>query len=249
MKNFIYIMLFLGIVLPGTAQKRIEKTIPIQAGQRVEMNFNHPKLITINTWDKNEIGIVANVSINQGAADDAFDIEYTAGETLRINSHIENFDQIPSKIIIKYQDTEYFFNTSDWNDPKIQKFKKEKGEGNFEYMHHGVMVDIKLEINVPKGIELEVDAKHGLVEVVGITKDMEIESKFGGIDVSVLPEVSATMNVRTKFGEVYSNLDTEFTSDDNYRIGRWVSMETKLNSARYSHYFKSEFGNVYLRKR
>lgn len=249
MKNFIYIMLFLGVVLPGTAQKRFEKSIPVKSSQKVAMNFNHPKLITINTWDKNEIGIVASVSINQGGGDDAFDIEYTTGETLRINSYIKNFDQIPSKIAIKYQGTEYFFDTSDWNDPKIQKFKKEKGEGNFEYMHHGVMVDIKLEINVPKGIVLDVESKHGLVEVIGLTKDMEIESKFGGIDVSVFPEVSAKMRVKTKFGEVYSNLDTKFTSQDNYGIGRWVTMNAEMNSARYSYYFKSEFGNVYLRKR
>lgn len=250
MKNFIYIMLFLGIVLPGKSQTRFEKNIPVKAGQRVEMNFKFPDLITINTWDKNEIGIIASVNINQGENDDAFEIEHNAGEVLRINSQIKNYQDLPERISLKYKGQEYFFNTSDWNSPEIQRFKQDKGaDANYDYMRRGVIMDITLEIMVPKGIELEVDAKHGLVEVIGFTRDMEIQSKFGGIDVSVEPSLSATMNVSTKFGEVYSNLDMRLISRGDHQIGRWMELEGKASSGTNRQSLRSEFGNVYLRKR
>lgn len=241
-------VLLIGISI-AWAQAPTEQIIPVKAGQKVEMDFKYPELISISTWDKSEIRIVSKVSINNGANDDAFELTYDAGESLRIRSGIRDYDNLPRNIVIRHGGEDYFFNTDDHHDPAIQKFKQEKDAGGIEYMQHGVIVDITLEITVPKDIVLEVDAKFGLVEVVGFTRNMEIESKFGGIDVSFDPSLSATLDVRTKFGEVYSNLDTQFRASGDYQIGRWTTLEGKVNSARNTQSMKSEFGNVYLRKR
>lgn len=249
MKNFIYMLMFLGVVHQTVSQKRIEKTISVESGQKVEMDFKYPELINISTWDKSEIEIVALVSINQGENNDAFELIDSTDETVRISSNIKDFKNLPEKITLKYQGEEYYFNTSNWNSPEIRKFKADKGgDASYEYMYKGVRVDITIQVKVPKDIVLEVYSKHGLVEVVGFTKDMEIDSKFGGIDVSMASDVSAALSVRTKFGEVYSNLDTEFISYDNQRIGHWITMEGQLSNGKSAHSFRSEFGNVYLRK-
>ena len=58
-----------------TAQSTVTKTYPVKAGETVELNFDYPKIVRVSTWDKNEVSIVAKVSINDGQNDDAFVLE------------------------------------------------------------------------------------------------------------------------------------------------------------------------------
>jgi len=248
MRNLFFLVIVAGFINPAQSQTRTEKTIAVKPGQQVEMNFKFPELISIKTWDQNEIKVVATVSINNGTNDDAFEIQTESGDRVTVRSTVKNYEDLPRNMMIRHRGEDYFFNTSDPRAPEILKFKAENGDG-YEYMQNGVIMDITLEIMVPKGISLDVDAKHGLVEMVGATEAIEINSKFGGIDVSVDSQVSNSMQVRTKFGEVYSNLDMTFSTRDRYDIGRWVTLDGKGQGASTSQYFKSEFGNVYLRKR
>ncbi|MEP1093757.1 MAG: hypothetical protein ABJG78_01530 [Cyclobacteriaceae bacterium] len=248
MKYLLFLLITVGVSYMTQSQTRTEKTIAVRSGQIVEMNFKHPELISIKAWDQNEIKVVAIVSINNGGNDDAFEIEMESSDKVSVRSRVKNYEDLPRNIMIRHRGEDYFFNTSDPNAPEVQKFKAENGDG-YEYMQRGVIMDITLEIMVPRGISLDVDAKHGLVEVEGFTKNIEIDSKFGGIDVSVDAQVNNSMQVRTKFGEVYSNLDMTFSTRDSYDIGRWVTLEGKGRGSSTSQYFKSEFGNVYLRKR
>ncbi len=231
----------------SVAQTRVEKNVSVNPGQKVEMYFKHPELISVKTWDRNEIKISAEVSINFGRNDESFQFEIDEGETLRINSIIENYSELPRNIVIRYQGEDYFFETKDPHSPEIMRFREEIGDSGYEYMRHGVIMDIKVDVIVPKNIALNVDAKFGLIEVEGFTDKIEVSSKFGGIDVRV-PQTNPSMKVRTKFGEVYSNLDMEFSSRDRYEIGRWVTLEGKGSNPSNPQYFRSEFGNVYLRK-
>ncbi len=229
------------------AQTKVEKSIAVNQGQKVELNFKHPELITIKTWDQNEIKISAEVSINFGRNDEAFQFDVAEGEMIRINSQIENYSDLPRNIVIRYKGEDFFFETKDPHSPEIMKFREEIGDNGYEYMRHGVIMDIKVDVFVPKGISLDVEAKFGLVEVEGFTNELEVSSKFGGIDVTV-PQTNPSMKVRTKFGDVYSNLDMEFSSRDRYEIGRWVTLEGKGSNPSNPQSFRSEFGNVYLRK-
>lgn len=246
MKKLLFLLIAIGLGCSVQSQTRVEKTIAVRSGQKVEMYFKRPELITIKTWDKSEIQVVGNVSINNGANDDAFEIISTDDEVLSIKSAIKNYNDLPRNLVIRYKGEDYFFNTNNPNAPEVVKFKSEM-DGGYDYMRNGVITDITLEIMVPKNIDLEIESKFGLVEVYGFTNKLEVISKFGGIDASIDPQRSASLNVRTKFGEVYSNLDMEFSSRDRYDIGRWVTLEGKGNTSD-THYFKSEFGNVYLRK-
>ncbi|MEP5613893.1 MAG: hypothetical protein ABJP45_16700 [Cyclobacteriaceae bacterium] len=248
MRNLFFLLIAVGFGNLAQSQTRVEKTVAVQPGQKVEMNFKRPELISIKTWDQDEIKIVASVTINNGENDDAFEIRVSDGDQLTISSLIKNFEDLPRKIMIRYKGEDYFFNTSDRNAPEVRKFREQNGN-SYEYMQNGVIMEISLEIMVPKGISLDVDAKFGLVEMVGATKEIEINSKFGGIDVSVDQPTSKAMEVRTKFGEVYSNLDMTFSTRDRYEVGRWVTLEGKGRGTGTSQYFESEFGNVYLRKR
>ena len=90
MRALIGIVLY-GLGLTVNAQTPINKIIPVQAGQKVQLDFDYPELIKVTTWDRNEISIQGSVSINGGENDDAFQLSSVlSGSTWRIESEIQN---------------------------------------------------------------------------------------------------------------------------------------------------------------
>ncbi len=64
--------LILPFLLIGTglsAQMPVNKSVPVQPGQKIEMHFDYPELIRVTTWEKNEISVQGSVSINGGESD------------------------------------------------------------------------------------------------------------------------------------------------------------------------------------
>ena len=230
------------------AQTKIEKTIPVQSGQKLEMSFDYPELIKIHTWDKQEILITGSVSINRGENDDAFqlDVESKNG-TVSVSSSLKDKDNIPHRTIIRRGDEEYYFKTGDYNDPAIQKFIDEHGK-DYTYMSNGIIRDITLEIFVPKGMENTINAKYGLVEITDYNGPLVVNATYGGIDASIQQPIAGELVARTKFGEILTNLDVKFNSDgelENHH--HWTQIHAKVgNGPRYD--FESKFGKVYLRK-
>ena len=65
------------------------------------MHFDYPELIQVSTWDKNEISITGNVSINSGENDDAFELfTSTSGGTISIRNEIKNMKSLPQRITV-----------------------------------------------------------------------------------------------------------------------------------------------------
>jgi hypothetical protein len=180
--------LLLGlIVLGGTvfAQTKIEKSIPVQPGQKLVMNFDYPELIKVQTWDRKEILVKGEVSINKGENDNAFElITLNTGNTVSISSSIKDMESLPKRIVIKRGDVEYVFKANSNKDPEVQKFLNEHG-GEYTYMSSGVIKEIKLEIFVPTGMETQIEAKYGLVEVSSFNAPLVVDAKYGGIDATI----------------------------------------------------------------
>ena len=210
------------------------------------MDFKWPELITIKTWERNEVKLVASVDINKGQNDSAFDFDIdnsTSG--VRITSFIEDFKKIPKRILIKKGGQEYYFNTDNPNSAEIKKFKKEHGDNGYDHMNFGVIIDITVEIWVPSDVQLDVYSKFGMVEVVGFAGNMKIHSKFGGVDIA--SSGREAIKAGTKFGEKYTNLETSIeTISIGDHPGDWDWVQ--LGSANTVQEVKSDFGNVYLRK-
>ncbi len=247
MKNIACIILICMANL-ANAQSKVEKVIPVGAGQSIAMEFTWPELITIKTWNKNEIKLVARVDINRGQNDDAFKLVVDqSSSTINIASVIENYKNLPRKIVINKGGQEYFFNTDDHNSPEIIKFKEDYGSANFNYTQYGVIMDITLEIWIPENVSLEVKSKYGMVEVLGFNGDMKIHSKFGGIDVS--SSGNQQIKVGTKFGEKYTNLTNSIKSVSvGNHPGKWDWVMIGASNSSGSQELKSEFGNIYIRR-
>lgn len=232
----------------GFAQTQVEKSVPVQSAQKLEMYFEDPRLIKVHTWDKKEVLVKGLVSINRGENDDAFELTTShSNGVVTITSRLKDRDNIPRRTVIHKGDQEYYFQTGDPNDPVIQKFFNEQGR-EYTYMSNGILHDIMLEIFVPRGMESSVTTKFGLVEVTDFDAPLAVYSDFGGIDATVVAGRTGELIARTRFGEILTNLDTKFTPLSEGRdAGHWTEVRTSPGKGpRYA--FESKFGKVYLRK-
>jgi hypothetical protein len=230
------------------AQTKIEKNIPVQAGQKLVMNFDYPELIKVQTWDQDRVLIRGDVSINRGENDDAFDLQVnTTPKEVTVTSILKNKESIPQRIMIKKGGTEYYFKARDYNDPEVQKFLEENGR-EYTYMSNGVIKEIELEIFIPKNIETVIDAKYGLVEVKGFEAPLTIFSKYGGIDASIISRSTGEIIARTRYGEILTNLDIKFNSGPDFeKFDKWTEISARPGTGpRFS--LESKYGKVYLRK-
>jgi hypothetical protein len=244
-------ILMLGLALSGMAvqaQTKIEKIIPVQSAQKLELTLDYPELIKVQTWDRKEVMIKGTVSINRGENDDAFDLEIkNAGNMLSVNSILKDKANIPHRLVIRKGDQEYFFKARDFKDPAVQKFLDENGR-EYTYMTNGIIKEIELEVFVPKGMETRIDAKYGLVEVKNFEAPLTVMAPHGGIDATIASRTTGEVMARTRFGEILTNLDVKFDSKNSLQShDKWTEISAKTGTGpRYT--LESKFGKVYLRK-
>jgi hypothetical protein len=245
------VKLILGMMLlTGTsfAQTKIEKSIPVQTGQKLVMNFDYPEL-KIQTWDKKEVFVKGTVSINKGENDDAFELQtQTSGGVITITSSLKDKENIPRRIVIKKGDMEYVFKGNNNNDPEVQKFLSEHG-GDYSYMSTGIIKEITLEVFVPKGMETKVEAKYGLIEVKIFEAPLTIDAKYGGVDATINSKSTGELIARTHYGEILTNLDIVFDSGkrNTSAYEKWTEVSAKPGAGP-KYVLESKYGKVYLRK-
>jgi hypothetical protein len=236
--------------LVSLGQTKIDKTIPVKAGQKLSLDFDYPE-VKIQTWDKNEVLITGVVSINRGENDSAFELQVTTDKDITVTSILKDKENIPQRIVIKKGDTEYFFKAKDYNDPQIQKFLEENGR-EYTYMSNGIIRDIKLEIFVPKNMATKITAKYGLIEVKGFSAPLTIDAKYGGVDATISPASTGMLTARSRYGEILTNLDVKFDQqkfpEKQFRDqDKWTEISAKLGTGP-SYMIESKYGTVYLRK-
>jgi hypothetical protein len=236
-------VIFLVPGILASAQTSVNKTIPVQAGQKIQMHFDYPNLIKISTWDKNEIFIQGTVSINSGNNDNAFEVSSSlSGNTILIKNEIRDMKKLPQRITITRGGQKITFKDR----AEYQKYADQKG-GSFDQMSTGVDIDIVLEIKVPKGIETGVESVYGMVEVKEFNGPLTVEATYGGVDASIMERATGELQAETNYGQIYSNLEVKFSGDQVHErdFHTWVSAKPGAGP-RYS--FESKYGNVYLRK-
>lgn len=229
------------------SQTQVEKHIAVQPGNKLIMNFDYPELIKLQTWDKNEILITGTVSINDGENNSAFELQIKQeGNTVTVTSAIKDKESLPRRIVIKKGDTEYVFRANNMNDPEIQKFFTDHGR-EYSYMSNGLLQHITLNVFVPEQMNTEMESKFGMVEIGNFSAPLAVAAKHGGVDATITKTTTGEITARTQFGEIFTNLDLKFNSENPGKEGHWTSVMAKPGvGPTYS--FESKFGNVYLRK-
>ncbi len=231
------------------SQTKIDETFDPQQATTIKLDFKWPELIRLSSWDGTEVKIMGTAMINNGEHDEAFRIRSSlSGGVLNIYSEIENFDDLPKRITVKKDGMVYYFNTDDWHDPEVQKFIHNDEGGTNEYVSMGVVKEIKLDVQVPKDQQIMISSKYGLLEVKNLKNDLDANSKYGGIDITVEGDQKA-LKAKTRYGEIYSNLPRDLKSEGDQLFDRnkWVVVGSEGNSG-FLH-LESKYGNVFLRKK
>jgi hypothetical protein len=230
------------------AQRKIERTIPLSSAQSITMDFEFAEIIQLQTWDKKEVMVRGEVSINRGENDDAFEIrsEVTGGKIV-ITAVLKDQDKIPRRILIQRGDQEYYFKTDDFHHPDVKKFMADNG-GEYQWSSHGILRSIKLEIFVPQGTPTTIEAKFGMLEVSEFNAPLVAKAIHGGIDVKVRTSSLSDLRAKTRHGEILTNLDIKFdVIPANRHDDFWTEVFKKVGTG-YSYDLEATHGKIYLRK-
>ncbi len=236
------------VALSLSGQTKGEKSFPLQSAKELVLVLDHPNVL-MQTWDKSEVLIKTSVSINNGESDQAFELQSVVESgVLKVTSVIKDKDNLPKHTVIKKGDREYFFKGSGWNDPEIQKFLEENGR-EYSYMSNGVIIEINLEVFVPKNLKTTVIAKHGIVEFKQFDAPLKVEAKHGKVDATI-PSTIGELVARTRHGEIMSNLDIKFDQEPfsaRTKGKSWTEITAHPGNG-VAYYIESTHGTVYLRK-
>jgi hypothetical protein len=241
-----YIAVFLAVLAIQTcadAQTKLNKTIPVQSGQKIKMHFDYPELVRVSTWDRNEIVVEGIVSINNGENDDAFIFENeVVGGAVELRSYIKDLKSLPQRITIVRDGQKIMFRDK----AELKKYQQEHGTG-YNTMSWGADIDIHLEIKVPKNIETRVESVYGMVEIVNFAGPLTVEATYGGVDAALTEKATGEIVAETNYGEIFTNLDVKFSGEEFKNRDFHTYVTAKPGSGpKYS--FESKYGNVYIRK-
>lgn len=225
------------------AQTIVDRTLPVQKGQTLQLHFDYPKLVRVTTWDRNEVSIQASVSINAGENDDAFELTTsTTGNTISVRNEIRDMKNLPRRITIhEGGKTTTFRSEADY-----RKYRQETGHSGHERMSTGVDMEIVIDVKVPRNVETRVKSVYGMVEVKTFDGPLVVEATYGGVDASLAERSIGLIKAETNYGEIYTNFDTRFdggSGDRNF----YLSVSAKPGTGP-SYAFESKYGNLYLRK-
>jgi DUF4097 and DUF4098 domain-containing protein YvlB len=110
-----------------------------------------------------------------------------------------------------------------------------------------VDMDIVLEIKVPRNAVTRVESVYGMVEVKDFSGPLTVDATYGGVDATVAAATTGQLRAETNYGQIYSNLEIKFSSDEMRERDFHTEVSAKLGAGP-ANSFESKYGNVYLRK-
>ena len=229
------------LTLAAAAQTVVSKTYPVKAGETVELAFDYPKLVRVSTWDKNEVSVVAKVSINGGQNDDAFVLEEgRTNGTVSVRNKISNMDKLPRRYTVIDGGKKTVFATKE----AYQEYKK-SASGSATMYSEGVDMEITVEVKVPATASTAIKATYGMVELVNFNGAATVDAPYGGIDATVVKATTGKLQATTSYGQIYSNLDLKPTEKTEKDFFTSITAEPGKGSM---YILKSTYGKIYLRK-
>jgi len=204
--------------------------------------------VKIKTWDNNYIQIKPDIKINLGQDDDAHKLKTkNNSNAIVVRSSIDT-EEIQKMVITTDKEGNKTYTPVDQWDETM------KGKA-IESLNFGFEIDGTLTILVPKSMKVHVESLYGDMNVEGSYKSVKSHSTYGMIearldDVSSMTDVSfkstydivdlvidkgssASLNLKTSYGSVFSDLPLE-------------SKRTNSSKNRHNHHGCSNFSERYV---
>jgi hypothetical protein len=233
---------FVGICcalsIGASAQTIVSKSYPAQEGQQITLKFDYP-VVKVSTWEKNEVSVIAHVSINEGENDSAFMLEEETVEGgMVIRDRIKDIDKLPRRYTVVRNGKKTTYKSRD-------EYEEANNGGGVQQTYEGQDFDIVVEIKVPVHCKTDIKATYGIVEMTDFNAPVTINATYGGIDATIATAHTGKLQATTRFGQIYSNLDMSLTDHDEHDFFNSITAEPGKGPA-YS--FTSDYGKIYLRK-
>lgn len=225
-KLIITILYILLIPFTTTAQKKIvEETLSIKKGDRADFELKFADNITIEAWDKQEVYIKAEIEING---------PHGNGGELN-DMHKIDFREAVNGIYVESDFTEAY------------KKKKWYNGSDDDNCCNQIKADIIYTIKVPKNIYLDLNSISGDIEIKGFYGEMKVKTISGSVDLTLPKNHNADFRLKTVTGEVYTDMDIEFSNrKPNPIVGYLLKGKTGNGGALIE--LESVSNNLYVRK-
>lgn len=225
------------LVVPfASAQKIIEKSAPVGAGQQVVLDLKQANSIKIRGGSGKQLRVRAAVTINQNKLNDALQLTLsTEGEQITLKSAFD----------------EAMLRTGQPGDCPEGKGQSTWSSGNGNNGREGYRVcsTVDVEIEVPEGVALRVNTISGNIEATGLTGQLEAKSISGYVDVTWPAAQGAQVAFKTITGEVYTDQDIAFTNRKQGIPMVGYEVRGSLGKPGPSIRLESISNDVYFRKR
>jgi hypothetical protein len=227
MKKTLFALLFLGLILPGRAQKVIEKHMDFSAGGLISMDFQVSDSIHIVTWNKNEVYIRSSINVNDNQDNEAYRM---------------NFDQSGKGVMIrgklKLEEGRgcRTFDNGDTSD---------KRRGNCCCCCRSEIIH---EVYIPEDADFSVETINANIVITGKTGAVRAHSISGFIDLAVAPGRAGSLDMRTITGTMYSNYDLPSDTHRPRHVGGG-SVSAELNGGKGKRIeLETISGDIFFRK-
>ncbi|MCE7997193.1 MAG: hypothetical protein HEP71_34855 [Roseivirga sp.] len=247
-KTFLSITLLVLGAVSTLAQTKINQTFDVKSFDELNLIFEYPELVQVKVWDGNDVKIEGTVNIQNGEFDEDFQIKSSSrnGE-FTIESSIKDLKK-------KRGNYSVYTHSDDDDDDDTSVTVSSKGttinvgsRKNGTY-RNGINISIELVVTIPRNMKVMLDARYGLVEVHESPKALEVDARYGGVDVTINESQSIAFDASTQWGQIFTNLDVPIKMGGDDGMGKWMRAKASLKKGDNQLSVESQYGNVYLRK-
>ncbi len=270
MKTYYILLITFFWALGLEAQSIIEKSFNASGVSELNGDFTWAD-VEITGWEGNRIEVVAQVSINDGENDDAFQLEAEqSGNTLSIVTDIKGMDQLPKIITVMHEGKKYFFKKEGDYKEQIEQLRKDLGVDELRSYSTGVAQEIKLTIKVPAKVALRLESTYGAVKLTNCSNIMDIQNTYGPIevvfskntgmkdarlsstysfvDVSIPASAKVDVELNTSYGSLFTDLDIDVDKSASEEKAFFNKVVGRINGGGPELKMQAKYNNVYLRK-
>lgn len=230
-KLTLLVFLILGLLFQTSAQNRIvERSFTIKQDDKINLDLRFGEIITVKSWDKNEVSFKADIEINQGKLNDALLLDF-AHENGRLDIDADYDEEMLEE-----------GKCDDCPDSNYTSYNWNNGDG------YVVCSRITYEIFVPKNADINIESISGDIELIDLAGPIRAKSISGFVDLSWPSGRRADIDIKTVSGEAYTNLD-ELQFDNRKSmpmVGYDLNGRIGDGGTRVS--LESVSGNIYLRR-
>ncbi|HEX6983164.1 MAG TPA: hypothetical protein VF181_10425 [Balneolaceae bacterium] len=227
------ILTLLFLVSFSTAQKRfVEKSFSMDNDDKVRLDLPFGDMISIKSWNKDEVLFKAEIEINGGKLNEAliFDFSHENGR-LDIESDYDE-DMLKTG---RREDCPDEYSRYSWSD---------------DDSYYMVCSNIKYQVLVPRNADIGVETISGDIELVHLSGPIHAKSISGFVDLSWPSGESADIRIKTISGEAYTNLENlHFKNKKEHIPLVGYELKGQIGSGGSLIVLESISGDIYLREK